>query len=206
MAATHGDVGARVDALLGQGPIGLYVDGQWRAAARGGTIGVVGPAHGGVVAEVASATSADVDDAVRAGWDAFPSWAERAPNDRAVVLHRLADLIDAHLEQLALLESHDVGKAIGAARDFDVPFAAESFRYFADLSTTMRASEPIALTGMEARQLRVPYGVCGAIVPWNFPLVLLAWAIAPALAAGNTVVVKPAELTPLSSLYFCKLA
>ncbi len=206
MATSRGDVTGRVEALLGQSPLGLYVGGQWRTAPSGGTISVLGPADGREIAQVAAATKADVDDAVRAGWDAFPSWAASSPNDRAVVLHRLADLIDAHLEDLALLESADVGKPIGAARDFDVPFAAESFRYFADLATTLRTSEPIALKGMEARQFRAPYGVCGVIVPWNFPFVLLAWAIAPALAAGNTVVVKPAELTPLSALYFCELA
>jgi acyl-CoA reductase-like NAD-dependent aldehyde dehydrogenase len=204
--ATGSTAESEVEALLCQSPIGLFIGGEWRSAAREGLIEVARPDSGGPLAKVASATDIDVDDAVRAGWNAFASWSTSKPNDRAVLMHRLADLIEAHVEDIALLESLDVGKPISSAREFDVPFAADCFRYFADLGTTMRGSEPVALSGMEARQFRAPYGVCGVIVPWNFPFVLLAWAIAPALAAGNTVVVKPAELTPLSSMYFCQLA
>jgi len=127
-------------------------------------------------------------------------------NDRAVILHRLADLITQHQEIIAQIESLDVGKPRGQAAAFDVPHAAQTFRYYADLAVHTRRREPIAVSGFEARTVRVPYGVCGFIFPWNFPFLLVGWGVAPALAAGNTVVIKPAEDTPLSTLYFAKLA
>ena len=127
-------------------------------------------------------------------------------NDRAVILHRLADLIDQRAEIIAQIESLDVGKPRGQAAAFDVPHAAQTFRYYADLAVQTRRREPIAVSGFDARTVRVPYGVCGFIFPWNFPFLLVGWGIAPALAAGNTVVIKPAEDTPLSTLYFAKLA
>ena len=99
-----------------------------------------------------------------------------------------------------------MGKPVTGARDFDIPFAVQAFRYFADLSVHMRRSVPLPVAHMEARQVQVPYGPCGFIFPWNFPFLLYGWGVAPALAAGNTVVVKPAELTPLSTLYACHLA
>src|SRR5665213_1560056 len=133
-------------------------------------------------------------------------WAEMPANDRAVLLHRLADLIDKHRDILAQIESLDVGKPIAAAAAFDIPHAAQTFRYYADLSVHTRRREPIAVSGFDARTMRFPCGVCGFIFPWNFPFLLVGWGVAPALAAGNTVVIKPAEDTPLSTLYFAKLA
>ena len=127
-------------------------------------------------------------------------------NDRAVILHRLADLITKHQEIIAQIESLDVGKPRSQAAAFDVPHGAQTFRYYADLAVHTRRRDPIAVSGFDARTVRVPYGACGFIFPWNFPFLLVGWGVAPALAAGNTVVIKPAEDTPLSTLYFAKLA
>ena len=201
-----GATAGSIDQFLNQSPIPLHIGGSWRLAADGGVLDVRQPADAGRLAEVAAATAADVDAAVAAAGEAFPSWAALPGNDRAALLQRLADAIDQHADEIAELEARDVGKAVADARGFDIPFSAEAFRYFADLSVHARESEPIALKGIEARQVRAPYGVCGFIVPWNFPFMLLAWGAAPALAAGNTVVVKPAELTPLTSLFLCTLA
>jgi acyl-CoA reductase-like NAD-dependent aldehyde dehydrogenase len=128
------------------------------------------------------------------------------PNDRAVLIHRLADLIEKHNDILAQIEAWNCGKPLPQTTGFEIPHVAKTFRFYADLSVAVRRQEPIAVAGHEARSVLLPYGVCGFIFPWNFPILLLAWAIAPALAAGNTAVIKPASLTPLSSLYFCKLA
>jgi aldehyde dehydrogenase (NAD+) len=159
-----------------------------------------------LLAEVAAGLSADIDDAVAAADRALPGWSALPPADRATLLHRYADAIEDNLELLASLESLDVGKPITGALGFDIPFAVQAFRYFADLSVNMRRSAPLPVAHMEARQVQLPYGPCGFIFPWNFPFLLYGWGVAPALAAGNTVVVKPAELTPLSTLYACHLA
>jgi aldehyde dehydrogenase (NAD+) len=159
-----------------------------------------------LLATVAAGEGADIDDAVAAASRAFPQWADRPADERATLLHRYADAIEDSAELLAKLESLDVGKPVKDAAGFDVPFAAKAFRYFADLSVNVRRSQPLAVEHIEARQIQVPYGPCGFIFPWNFPFLLYAWGVAPALAAGNTVVVKPAELTPLTTLYACQLA
>src|SRR5204862_3424928 len=108
-------------------------------------------------------------------------------------------------ETIVQIESLDVGKPRGQAAAFDVPHTAKTVRYYADMAVHTRRREPIAVSGFEAYTVRVPYGVCGFIFPWNFPLLLVGWGISPALAAGNTVVIKPAEDTPLSTLYFARL-
>lgn len=195
-----------VDGFLQEETIGLQIGGERRAASEGGTLAVLDPADGSHLATVAAATAADVDAAVRAAEEAFPAWAALPANDRAVLIHRFADLLDEHAAELARLESLDVGKVLADAEGFDIPFGTEAFRYFADLSVHARRSEPLPVKGVEARQLHVPYGACGFIIPWNFPFLLLAWNVAPALAAGNTAVVKPAELTPLSALLAARLA
>ncbi len=204
MATMSGEVSA----FLTSGPLKLFVGGQWVDAVRGGRFETRDPGTGKVLTEVAAAEQEDVNRAVEAAREAFKksAWAALPANDRAVVLHRLADLIDKHREILAQIESLDVGKPIAQAAGFDVPFAAQTLRYYADLSVHMRRREPIAVSGHEAYTLRVPYGVCAFIVPWNFPFLLLSWGVSPALAAGNVVVVKPAEDTPLSTIYFCHLA
>ena len=199
-------VQTEIEKFLRGGPVPLYIGGTWRGAQAGGVIEVLQPADGTRLAEVAAGESADIDDAVAAASRAFPSWSDWPVPDRAALLHRYADAIEDNLELLAHLESLDVGKPVKDALGFDVPFAAQAFRYFADLSMHVRRSQPLPVAHMEAHQIQVPYGPCGLIVPWNYPFLLYAWGAAPALAAGNTVVVKPAELTPLTSLYACHLA
>jgi len=186
----------------------MFIGGKWAAAQDGKTFETRDPGEGTVIANVAAGDALDVDAAVAAAQEAFrkSGWATMPVNDRAVILHRLADLITKRQEIIAQIESLDVGKPRGQAAGFDVPHAAQTFRYYADLAVHTRRREPIAVSGFEAHTLRVPYGVCAFIFPWNFPFLLVGWGIAPALAAGNTVVIKPAEDTPLSTLYFAKLA
>ncbi len=175
-------------------------------AGHGGFAPVLNPSDASVLAEVALGGAAEIDAAVSAAGRAFPAWAALRPNERAVRLHRFADALEQHAADLAQIESLDVGKAITAAEGFDVPFGIQCLRYFADLAVQAPASVSLAIRNLEARTWRVPYGVCGFIFPWNFPFTLLCWGIAPALAAGNTVVVKPSEVTPLSSLFAAQLA
>ncbi len=197
-----------VKQFLSAQPLKLFIGGHWVEARSGKTFETFDPGKGKVLAKVAAGENADVDAAVAAAHEAFrkSGWATMPVNDRAVILHRLADLITNHQDILAQIESLDVGKPRGQAAAFDVPHAAQTFRYYADLAVHTRRREPIAVSGFDARTVRVPYGVCGFIFPWNFPFLLVGWGVAPALAAGNTVVIKPAEDTPLSTLYFAKLA
>jgi aldehyde dehydrogenase (NAD+) len=197
-----------VNEFLETGPLSLFVGGEWKEAAGRSKFETRDPGSSKVLAEVAAAQKEDVSRAVTAAREAFKKsgWATMAVNDRAVILHRLADLIDKHRDVIAQIESLDVGKPLAQAKGFDIPFAAQTYRYYADLAVHTRRREPIALSQTETYTLQVPYGVCAFIFPWNFPFLLLAWGAAPALAAGNTVVVKPAEETPLSTLYFAKLA
>ncbi len=197
-----------VESFLSRQPLKMFVGGKWVNSSSGKSFETRDPGAGNVVAKVAEGDARDIDAAVSAARKAFQKsgWATMPANDRAVILHRLADLIDKHRDILSHIESLDVGKPVAQAAAFDVPHAAQTFRYYADLFVHTRRREPIAVSGFEARTVRSPYGVCGFIIPWNFPFLLLGWGIAPALAAGNTIVVKPAEDTPLSTLYFCKLA
>jgi aldehyde dehydrogenase (NAD+) len=197
-----------VTKFLSAQPLKMFIGGRWVASQSGKTFETLDPGEGTVLAKVAAGDVADVDAAVAAAQEAFrkSGWATMPVNDRAVILHRLADLIIKHADILAQIESLDVGKPRGQAAAFDVPHAAQTFRYYADLAVHTRCREPIAVSGFDAHTVRVPYGVCGFIFPWNFPFLLVGWGIAPALAAGNTVVIKPAEDTPLSTLYFAKLA
>ncbi len=197
-----------VTQFLAAQPLKMFIGGKWVEAKSGKTFETLDPGEGKVLAQISAGDAADVDAAVQAAQEAFQKsgWATMPANDRAVILHRLADLIDKNAEILSQIESLDVGKPRGQAAAFDVPHAAQSFRYYADLAVQTRRREPIAVSGFDARTVRVPYGVCGFIFPWNFPFLLVGWGISPALAAGNTVVIKPAEDTPLSTIYFAKLA
>jgi len=189
-------------------PLKMFIGGKWTEATSGKTFPTRDPGDGKIIAEVAAGDAADVDRAVKAARQAFQKsgWATMPANDRAVIIHRLADLIDKHRDIIAQIESLDVGKPIASAAAFDIPHAAQTLRYYADLSVHTRRREPIAVSGFDARTVLSPYGVCAFIFPWNFPFLLVGWGIAPALATGNTIVIKPAEDTPLSTIYFCKLA
>jgi aldehyde dehydrogenase (NAD+) len=196
-----------VSKFLATQPLKMFIGGEWVEAAGGGVFETRDPGDNKLLARVTAGDERDIDRAVKAAHEAFrrSGWAGLPANERAVFLHRLADLVDRNREILAQIESIDVGKPLAAAMNGDVPNVSATLRYFADISVHARRREPIAVSGFEARSVRLPYGVCGFIFPWNFPFLLLGWGISPALAAGNTVVIKPAEDTPLSTLYFCKL-
>jgi acyl-CoA reductase-like NAD-dependent aldehyde dehydrogenase len=194
----------RVRTFLGQNPIPHWIGGKGHAA--GSRFPVIDPATGEPLAETSFGGGPEIELAVEAAAAAFPAWAAMEPGARGACLQRWADRMQEQAAELAQLESLDVGKAITAAEAFDIPFGLEGLRYFATLAGQSSYETPLALAGIEARVHRAPYGVCGFIFPWNFPFDLFIWGVAPALAAGNTVVVKPSEVTPLSTLYAAQLA
>jgi aldehyde dehydrogenase (NAD+) len=194
----------RVRTFLGQNPIPHWIGGKGHAA--GSRFPVIDPATGEPLAETSFGGGPEIELAVEAAAAAFPAWAAMEPGARGACLQRWADRMQEQAAELAQLESLDVGKAITAAEAFDIPFGLEGLRYFATLAGQSSYETPLALAGVEARVHRAPYGVCGFIFPWNFPFDLFIWGVAPALAAGNTVVVKPSEVTPLSTLYAAQLA
>ena len=196
-----------VKTFLRSDPIKMFIDGQFVDAADGGVFQTRDPGDGSVLANVAKGEAADIDRAVKAARKAFDNsgWATMPANDRAEQLNRLADLVDEHRPILVQLESLDVGKPLAQADGFDVPNVAQTLRYYADLSVKISLKEPITVPNHEAYRCRFPYGVVGLVLPWNFPILLAGWNISPILATGNTVVIKPAEDTPLSTLYLCKL-
>ncbi|WP_329223014.1 aldehyde dehydrogenase family protein [Streptomyces sp. NBC_01485] len=185
-----------------------YIDGEWTHAADGATFTTVDPATAKPVAEVASCQATDVDRAVRAARAAFEDgrWSRLAPTERKRRLLRLAELVAADAEHLALLDSLDMGKPITDGLTVDVPSAAACFAWHAEAIDKLYDEVAPTAPGNLALVRRVPLGVIGAVVPWNFPLDLAAWKLAPALAAGNSVVLKPAEQSPLSALRLAALA
>ncbi len=182
------------------------IGGQWADPKDARTAEVIDPSTGGVITTIPLGGHVEVDEAVKAAEGAFPAWAAKPPSERSVLLHRWADILEAKQDALAQIEALDVGKALINAEGFDVPFGIECIRYYADLVLRAQYDVPLTVPNMEARTHRAPYGPCGFIFPWNFPLDLLMWNIAPALAAGNTIVVKPSVVTPLSTLFVCGLA
>jgi acyl-CoA reductase-like NAD-dependent aldehyde dehydrogenase len=185
-----------------------FIDGGFVPAAEGATFDDVSPRDGTVIASVAAGAAEDVDRAVRAARRAFEAgeWALADPAQRKRVLLRLAELIDEHAEELAQLESADVGHPISDARKVDVVNARNCFAWYAEAIDKVYGE--IAPTGADALALigREPLGVVGAVVPWNYPLIITAWKLAPALATGNSVVLKPAEQSPLTALALAELA
>ena len=169
----------------------------------------IDPATGEVIAEVPDATAADVDAAVSRAREAFSpggAWRSLPPAARARLLWRVGDLIDEHADELAELETRDQGQPIGISRNVSVPAAAEHFRYYAGWVTKIAGeTNPLSFPETFNYTLREPVGVCGLIVPWNFPLMITAWKLAPALACANTCVVKPSEQTPLTALRLAEL-
>ena len=200
------DLMRETQAFLADAPLGLFIDGQHRSARSERTLETIDPGSGEVLAQVADGNDADIDEAVQVARRAFQhsGWMQLTPNERGVYLHRLADLVDRHSHVLAELESLDVGKPLGQAQ-WDISHFSATLRYYTDLAIAAHYREPLAVSRNEARLVRRPYGVCGFILPWNFPFLLAGWNLSPALAAGNTIVLKPAEDTPLSSLYLTKL-
>jgi betaine-aldehyde dehydrogenase len=164
---------------------------------------VLEPATAAVLEQVPAAGVDDVDEAVAKARGALPAWRGLAPGVRAAALRALADKVEEHLEELALLEARNTGKPIGSARG-EIAMVVDTFRYYAGVPERLMG-DTIPVAGGQAFTIREPLGVVGLIVPWNFPLTIAAWKLGPALAAGNTVVLKPAELTPLTALRFEQL-
>jgi betaine-aldehyde dehydrogenase/aminobutyraldehyde dehydrogenase len=184
----------------------MFIGGRQVPAAEGETEPVINPATGEQIAEVAKGSSRDVDEAVRVAEKAFDAWAATPPNERALALLKLADRLEEHAEEFAQLESLNVGKPISAARE-EIPFAADHLRFFAGAARTLegRAAGEYA-SGYTSIIRRDPLGVVGSVAPWNFPLLMGVWKIGPALMTGNTLVLKPSEHTPLTTLRLAELA
>jgi len=183
----------------------LFIGGEFVDAADGGVIETLNPHDNSRLAGVAEARAADIDRAVAAASKAFPAWRNMAAADRGRLLLRLADAIESHADELARVESLDTGHPIRDALALDVPRTAATFRYFGGMADKLQGSVVPVEQGFLNYVLREPIGVVGQIVPWNFPIMFTSWKMGPALAAGNCVVLKPAELTPLSSLKVAEL-
>ena len=183
-----------------------FVGGDWVESAGGDTMEVLNPATGEVIAEVASSTAEDADRAVEAAKNALPEWLETTPGERADMLFKLADLIEENAEELAALESKNVGKPLSYARD-EMPVSADNIRFFAGAARVLegRAAGEY-MRGYTSMLRREPIGIVAGIAPWNYPLMMAVWKFSPALAAGNVQVLKPSEQTPLSLLRFMELA
>src|SRR5579859_5433395 len=186
-----------------QRPLKMLIGGKWVEAASGKRFKTVNPATGEVLAELAEGDAEDINRAVAAARQAFEHgpWQKLMPAQRGQLLWKLADLVEQHADELAMLETLDNGKPIKYSRAADVPLTADHFRYFAGWATKLEGDTiPVSVPNMLTYTLREPLGVVGQIIPWNFPLQMAAWKLAPALACGNTVVLKPAEQTPLTAL------
>jgi len=184
----------------------LFIDNQFVDALDGGTFDVFNPFDNSLLAKVAEAKPADVDRAVAAARKAFPAWAAMSPSDRGVLIGKLADAIEKDRDNLSLIESLDTGHPIRDTRNLDVMRTVATFRYFAGMPDKNEGTVIPVDTGFLNYVTRVPVGVVGQVVPWNFPLMFTSWKLGPALAAGNCVVMKQAELTPLSTLRVAELA
>jgi betaine-aldehyde dehydrogenase len=184
-----------------------FIDGQFTDPADGQTEPVLNPATGEVIAHAPLSTEADVDRAVTAARAAFDGWATTTPGERALALLKLADLIEEHAEEISELESDNAGKPISAFRGDEIPFMVDNLRFFAGAARCLEgraAGEYVS--GYTSFIRREPIGVIGQIAPWNYPLMMAIWKISPALAAGNTIVLKPAETTPLTTLKLAEYA
>jgi len=197
-----------IQRFLGE-PRKMLIDGKWVEAASGKTFPVYNPATGEVLAQVAEGDKEDIHRAVTAARRAFDTgpWRNKmTPSDRGRLIHRLGDLLEAHSEEFAQLESLDNGKPLTVARVADIPLAVDLFRYMSGWATKVEGNTiPLSAGNYFAYTLREPIGVVGQIIPWNFPLLMAAWKLGPALAAGCTIVLKPAEQTPLSALLLGQL-
>jgi aminomuconate-semialdehyde/2-hydroxymuconate-6-semialdehyde dehydrogenase len=183
-----------------------WIDGAWTDPRDGRALPVVEPATGIAFAELARSGAPDVESAHAAAHDAFPAWSSRPATERAEMLDRLASLVERDLERLAWLESVDTGKPLSLARAVDIPRAAANLRFFAESVRTWEPDRELSAPHCASRVIRRPVGVAGCISPWNLPLYLFTWKVAPALAAGCTVVAKPSEETPLTAAALAELS
>ena len=183
----------------------VLIGGAFADAASGETMDVIAPATGEVIARVPQCSEEDVDRAVEAARAAYESWSEKTPKDRSELLHRMADVMDEHAEELSQLESVNVGKPLMASRD-EMPFSADNLRFFAGAARNLEGkSAGEYIEGYTSIIRREPLGVVAGICPWNYPLMMAVWKLGPALAAGNVSIIKPSEQTPLSLLRWVQL-
>jgi len=183
----------------------VFIGGEFADSASGETMEVIAPATGEVIASVPRCAAEDVDRAVAAARDAWPAWSEKTPKDRSELLHRMADVMDEHAEELAQLESLNVGKPLMASRD-EMPFSADNIRFFAGAARVLEGkSAGEYIEGYTSLIRREPLGIVAGICPWNYPLMMAVWKFGPALAAGNVQILKPSEQTPLSLLRYVQL-
>jgi acyl-CoA reductase-like NAD-dependent aldehyde dehydrogenase len=192
--------------FLGSAPVKGVIGGRDVESAHGETLTTIDPGTRQPLTTVYAMQPDDVDRAIQAGAAAFASgWGQMAANERGLLLHRLADAVERRKPILARIESLDAGKLLGQAED-DVQNFVDTLRYYTSMALHVQRRNPVAIPRHDAWTVRQPWGACGFIFPWNFPTLLLGWNISPALAAGNTVVVKPAEDTPLSAVYIARVA
>jgi phenylacetaldehyde dehydrogenase len=200
---------SQVDQVLAGLKRQLFIDGEWVDAIEGSRLPVMDPSTGRQLIEVAEAQAADVDAAVAAARRAYEEgpWTRMTPAERSRIVWRIGDLLEEHLEEFALLETLDVGKPLAASRAADVPLSADYFRYMAGWATRLGGQivDMSAPGNWHSYTLREPVGVVAQIVPWNFPLLMTAWKVAPALACGNAIILKPAEDTPMTALKLAEL-
>lgn len=211
--ATHTrQLAAELEMQLGRAPRGLMIDGKMVSSASGKTFATINPATGKEICQVAEGGAEDVDRAVRAARAALmnPAWRDMNAVDRSLLLYRLADLIERDAQELAVLECIDNGKPATLTKAVEIEGSIKTFRYFAGWPTKF-GGETLPVSPRSGAKIlnyttREPVGVCGLIVPWNYPMSMAAWKVAPALAAGCTVILKPAEQTPLTALRLAELA
>lgn len=182
-----------------------FIGGEWTPPVKGQYFENVTPVTGKVFCEVARGTAEDIDAALDAAWKAAPAWGATSAAERALVLHRIADRMEENLEMLAVAETWDNGKAVRETLNADLPLAIDHFRYFAGAIRAQEGGLSQVDEDTVAYHFHEPLGVVGQIIPWNFPLLMGVWKLAPALAAGNAVVIKPAEQTPASIMVFIEL-
>jgi acyl-CoA reductase-like NAD-dependent aldehyde dehydrogenase len=193
--------------FIEQGPHKLLIGGEWVDAADGQTFETLDPATGDVICSIAQAGTEDVDRAVAAAAAALGKWSGQPAAAREAAMRGVADLLEANADELAELESLDNGKPVTMAKMVDVRMAVAHLRYYSGWPTKIEGETiPVATPGMHVYTRKEPVGVCGQIIPWNFPLLMLAWKISPALAAGCTILLKPAEQTPLTAIRVGQLA
>ncbi len=204
--ASASQIHSHVQEFIGK-PRKMFINGKWVEAASGKTFPTYNPATGEVMAQVAEGDREDIERAVKAARKAFDSgpWSEMTASERGRLIWKVADLLEQHLEQFAQLESLDNGKPLAVARVADVPLAVDLFRYMAGWATKIEGNTIPFSPNYLAYTRREAIGVVGQIIPWNFPLLMAAWKLGPALATGCTVVLKPAEQTPLSALLLAEL-
>lgn len=182
-----------------------FINGEWVAATDGATDTILDPATGDAIGEVSSSSAEDIDAAVRAAGRAFESWSDKTPRERSELLHRVADAVAAKIEELSRLECRNVGKPVSMI-GFEMDLTIDNWRFFASAGRFLEGKAAGEyLSGYTSMIRREPLGVIGSIAPWNYPLNMATWKLGPALAAGNTVVLKPSELTPFTALKLAEI-